>query len=116
MMESKERQPINTSENLNKIILTEVGKDIKQRVPQEIETWLQKIEKIQPQKTIIDDSTGKPVLTPSISTNDICHVPITQNNFIGGFKQTIADAGRWLSFFILRLIKLKKGVIKFKEE
>ena len=32
-MENKEGQPINTSENLNKIRLTEVGKDIKQRIP-----------------------------------------------------------------------------------
>jgi len=115
-MENKEGQPINTSENLNKIRLTEVGKDIKQRIPQEVETWLQKIEKTQPQKTIIDDSTGKPVLTPSVSMNDVCRVPITQNNFIDGFKKTIADAGRWLSCFVLRLIKIKKGVVKFKEE
>ena len=116
MMENKEGQPINTSENLNKIPLIEVGKDIKQRIPQEVETWLEKFEKTQPQQTIVDDKTGKPVLTPSVSANATCSLPITQNNFVAGFKKTITDAGKWLSCFIFRLIKLKKGVIKFKEE
>jgi len=115
-MENKEGQPINTSESLNKVVLTEVGKDIKQRIPQEVETWLEKFEKTQPQQTIVDDSTGKPVLTPSVSTNDVYSLPITQNSFIDGFKKTIVDAGKWLSCFVFRLIKMKKGVIKFKEE
>jgi hypothetical protein len=115
-MENKEGQPINTSETLNKVHLTEVGKDIKQRIPPEVESWLEKIEKTQPQKTIVDDSTGKPILTPSVLTSDVYSIPITQNNFINGFKKTIIDAGRWLSCFVFRLIKMKKGVIKFKEE
>jgi hypothetical protein len=115
-MENKERQPISNVENSNKIPLVEVGKDIKQRIPQEVESWLERIEKTQLQSTIVDDLTGKTAATPNLSLSTIHSLPITQNSFVSGFKKTVVDAGRWLSCFVLRLIKIKKGVIKFKEE
>ncbi len=32
------------------------------------------------------------------------------------FKKTVSEAGRWLSGFLLKLIKKKKGNVKFKLE
>lgn len=86
-----------------------------EKLPPEVETWMRKVEKAKT-TTVTDDRTGQPILTPSQPVSPKIVLPVTRKTFAAGFKKTIEEAGRWLSTFILRLIKIKKGEVKFKEE
>jgi hypothetical protein len=86
-------------------------------VPREVKTWMEKVEQTQTNPVpLTDDKTGAPLLTPAAPSNPVIVLPTTRTTFTGGFTKTVNDAGRWLSEFILRLIKIKKGNVKFKEE
>jgi len=87
-------------------------------VPREIKTWLEKIEEAQ--TTTVKDDKGNLVLTPTnppiggqVKSTGL---PITQTTFIHNLKKKVSEAGRWLATFVLRLIKMKKGNVQFKEE
>lgn len=85
-------------------------------VPPEVQSWLHKIE-MDPasQKTVTDDS-GKPVLQPTQQSDDTrIKIRTTKTKFADGFKKGVEEAGRWLSTFVFRLIKIKKGKVKFEE-
>jgi hypothetical protein len=86
------------------------------RIPPEVKSWMQKMEEDPGTMKTVNDSAGQPLLTPSAPQNPKVVLPITRTKFIAGFKKTIDEAGRWLSTFILRLVKIKKGKVKFKEE
>lgn len=86
-----------------------------EKLPSEVETWMRKVEKAQT-TTVSDDKTGQPLLTPVAPTNPKVVLPASRKTFAGGFKKTVEEAGRWLSTFILRLIKIKKGEVVFKDE
>lgn len=96
----------------------EVMRDVRERqhVPNEIKSWMQKIEQDPTQMTTVSDDDSQPVLQPAAPTNPKLMLPTTREKFVEGFKKTLDEAGRWLSAFILRLIKKKKGNVKFKEE
>lgn len=97
----------------------EVMTDVRERagkVPKEIETWMQRIEKDPIKMKTISDVNGQPLLTTSSSQKPIIVLPITRGKFVAGFKKTMDEAGRWLSTFVLRLIKRKNGEVKFKKE
>ena len=85
-----------------------------ERVDEKVETWLRKIEKVQGQQ--VSDQTGQPVMTPVGAATPKIVIPVSRGSFASGFKKKINEAGRWLSAFFLRLIKMKKGEVKFKEE
>jgi hypothetical protein len=113
------------AENKERINQTELGKnkpegliDVQERekVPKEIETWMRKIEKDPTKMKTINDINGQPLLTPAAPQRPVIILPITREKFIAGFKKTIDEAGRWLSTFVLRLIKKKDGKVKFKEK
>ena len=121
MAESKEI--LNSTEGLKPNVesrkTVEVMTDLREtsaRVPHEIKTWLQKIEEDPGMANPISDQSGSQVLTPSAPQNPKVVLPVSRNTFLGGFKKSIDDASRWLSTFLLRLIKMKKGNVKFKEE
>lgn len=86
-------------------------------VPREVKTWMEKLEETSqvPQVTITDDKTGQPIMTPAAPSNPVVTLPVSKRVFSGGFKKTVNDTGRWLSTFIFRMIKIKKGKVKFKE-
>lgn len=84
-------------------------------LPAGVESWIERVEKVQPQK-VVDDSTGQVVMTATTPTDPLTSLPTTKQSFAAGFKQTINDAGKWLSTFIFRVIKIKKGKVKFKGE
>ena len=86
------------------------------KVPEQVKSWLQKIETDPGMANPISDSSGQQLITPVPSQTPKVVLPITRTNFVDGFKKTFDDAGRWLSTFLLRLIKMKQGNVKFKEE
>jgi hypothetical protein len=55
-------------------------------------------------------------MQPIATTVTKISLPTTKNAFVGGFSQPTDNAWRWLTTFILRIIKKSKGNVKFKEE
>jgi len=97
--------------------ITDVEEDRKATVPREVESWMKKIENdptIKNNSKIKgdDDSVLKPI-APAVGQ---IILPTTRTTFKNGFGKAITDAGRWLSEFILRIIKKSGGKVKFKEE
>jgi len=93
--------------------------DVRERVgkvPKEIETWMERIEKDPTKMKTISDVNGQPLLQPVSPQKPLIVLPITRGKFVAGFKKTMDEAGRWLSTFVLRLIKRKNGEVKFKKE
>jgi len=87
----------------------------KEPIPREIKTWMEKVEQAsasQPQA--VDDASGQPLLAPSTPQDPKIILPITQSTFVAGFKKSFEEAGRWLSVFLFRFIKIKKGNVIFK--
>jgi len=116
MAETKEKL-IKTSEEIqNKEIgLTEIRKNT-EKVEPEIRRWIERIEDDPTKMKTVNDINGQPLLTPAASQKPVIVLPITRSKFIAGFKKTVDNAGRWLSTFIFRLIKIKDGKVKFKEK
>jgi hypothetical protein len=119
MPESRERNkeiPSNPVETQIKMV--DIGREniSNEPIPREIKTWMEKVEasSIQPQQ--INDDSGQPLLTPINPQDPKIVLPITRASFIGGFKKTFTEAGRWLSVFFFRLIKIKKGNVTFKSD
>lgn len=114
MAENKERL---TGEKVKvqKEPMVDVEARKKAEVKGELKSWMEKIEESPTAQPVqINDSV---VLQPTAGTKSIKIVlPITRNTFVTGFKKSVSEAGRWLSAFIFRLIKIKKGEVKFKNE
>lgn len=89
---------------------------VRAEVPKDAENWLKKIEMDPLQLKTVTDQNGQPVLQPTGSQNPKVTLPVTRRGFVGGFKKTVNDAGKWLSTFVLRLIKIKKGDVTFPTE
>lgn len=86
------------------------------RVPPEVKSWMQKLEEDPASMKTITDDQGRIVLQPTTNQNPKIQLPVGRNKFVAGFKKKIDEAGRWLSAFILKLIKKSDGNVKFKEE
>lgn len=117
MLENKERLiPENIQpEQINKLV--DVEKINKEPLPENVVKWMERVEQTsQTPITTINDSNGQPLLTPMAPINPKIILPITRKTFAEGFKKTVENAGRWLSVFVFRLIKIKRGNIQFKEE
>lgn len=114
MSEGKEKFQV---ENERKIESTPDLVERKQKVelPPTVESWMRKLEKVQPQ-TVTDDQTGQPVMSPTAPVNPKVVLPVTRKVFTDGFSKAVSEAGKWLSEFIFRLIKVKKGEVEFQEE
>ncbi len=96
-------------------ILVDVGKGrVEKGLDRKVANWLEEIEKAPKQTTITDDK--QQVLKPVGGGQVKVKLPVTRKTFKSGFSKTVADAGRWLSEFIFRLIKIKKGKVKFKND
>ncbi len=117
MPEIKEKKPEiypNTAEN--KAGMVDIGQENigREPVPREIKTWMEKVEQVTTSgpNTINDD--GQITGASSNSQEPQITLPITKKTFIVGFKKTWQEAGRWLSSFWFRFIKIKKGNVTFK--
>lgn len=119
MAENKET--LGKSEVINTKIETRTGQtglvDVEARthVPENIKNWLQRLEEEQI-ITDVNDSQGQPVLQSTAPNSTKTKLPTTKRVFLNGFKKTVSEAGKWLSVFVLRLIKIKKGKANFLEE
>lgn len=88
-------------------------------VPAEVKTWMRKIEE---DPTISKNNSQQPkgdddsIMQPIATTVTKITLPATKKTFTGGFSQPTDNAWRWLTTFILRIIKKSKGNVKFKEE
>lgn len=115
------KENINKLESLNTKVETEMRSagltdvEARTKVPENIKTWLQKIEE-DPATTTVSDQNGVPILQPSEPQQPVVRLPTTKPKFLAGFKKTVNDAGKWLSVFVLRLIKIKKGKVNFLDE
>lgn len=85
-------------------------------LPREVESWMERVEKDTTQLTTVSDQNGQPILTPAAPSNPKIQLPVTRKTFVAGFKKAIDETGRWLTAWIFRLIKIKKGQVVFKEE
>ncbi len=117
MAEKNERLIEQNIENKANIepVLTD-SRETYARVPTEVKTWMRKVEEDPRDLKTVTDDGGQPVLQPAASQNPKIQLPTTRNKFVAGFKKTIDEAGRWLSTFLLKLIKKNDGKVKFKEE
>ena len=83
----------------------------------EAEDWLSKIEKDPQQiKNQQMGNNASPLQAVGGEVVDVFEIPITREKFVRGLKQSIDDAARWLSTFLLRIVKKKDGKVKFKQE
>lgn len=115
MTENKEKL-INTGEiQKNEIGVAEISRQAEE-APPEIRRWIEKIEQDPTQQKIVNDINGQPLLQTTTPSDPKIVLPITRPKFIVGFKKKVDEAGRWLSTFVLRLIKIKGGKVKFKKE
>jgi len=90
------------------------------KVPAGVETWMRKIEEDptitkngNQSKIKGDDDT---ILQPIATTVTKISLPTNKATFAQGFSKPTDNAWKWLSMFILRIIKKSKGNVKFKEE
>ena len=99
-------------------LLRDVRRTEKDTLPPEVERWMNqrmRKEELQPQQTV-KPGMSQPVLAPVAPTNPKVVLPVTRSTFRLGFKRAIGDAGRWLSVFLFRMIKMKKGEVTFKDD
>ncbi|MDD4938115.1 MAG: hypothetical protein PHX34_03860 [Candidatus Shapirobacteria bacterium] len=97
--------------------IVDLEKNREVTVPREVKSWMEKIESDPQQQNNNQNSNSSDdsALQPINSVKQVV-LPTTKNNFSTGFSKTLFDAGRWLSEFVLRIIKKNKGNVKFKEE
>ncbi len=115
MAVSTEREPVSPSKEIPVSHVTQIPEKIKVR--KEVESWLEKVEKASTTlpKTVTDDQTGQPLVQSTNSQTPKITLPLTRNQILKGAKQKVGSAFRWLAEFCLRLIKIKKGQVKFKK-
>jgi hypothetical protein len=117
MAEYKERLPQSEKIVVNNETIVDIGPENNGVIPREVRSWMEKVEGAvgtNPQDGITDDKTGQPLLYPSAPTSPVVQLPVSKNIFVRGFKKSVTEAGKWLSTFILRVIKMKKGNVSFK--
>ncbi len=99
-------------------VMVDLQKEKDIPIPREVKTWMQKVEedpvlKQNNQKVKGDDDS---VLQPIATTVTKITLPSNKKTFTNGFNKPVDNAWRWLSEFILRVIKKNEGKVKFKEE
>ena len=80
-------------------------------LPKNVESWLERHEKSGSGVSQISDdgsqqSTGDP----------ITKLPGSKKSFARNLKKPVSEAGKWLSTFIMKLIKMKEGRVEFEEK
>ena len=99
-------------------VMTDLQKEKDIPIPREVKSWMQKVEEDpvlqqNSQKIKGDDDS---VLQPIATTVTKITLPSDRKTFTGGFNKPVDNAWKWLSTFILRIIKKNEGKVKFKEE
>jgi hypothetical protein len=96
-------------------VMVDLVDDTRETIPREVKTWMEKVES-DPVATGINDQNGQPLLTPTSGGKPVIQLPLTRKAFVAGFKKKIDEAGRWLTEFVFRVIKVHQGRVKFKDK
>jgi hypothetical protein len=111
-------QKIETNKPNTSIEMVDLEKNREVTIPREVKSWMEKIES-DPQQQQNDNQNSNTnddsALQPINSVKQVV-LPMTKDDFSSGFSKTLFDAGRWLSEFVLRIIKKERGNVKFKQE
>ena len=109
--ESKEQEGIETR-------MVDVGREREEagRVPKEVMSWMEEMERAPGVGQVGSKAKQGPGLKPAAPADPKIKLPVTRKAFTTGFSQAVSEVGRWCSTFILRLIKIKKGKVEFKDE
>lgn len=95
--------------------LIDLNKDKEPVVPREVKTWMQKLEEDpdvnNPSQN--NDDNALQSIAPAVTKITL---PTSRQTFTDGFAKPMDQAWRWLSEFVLRIVKQNKGRVKFKEE
>ncbi|MCW1949274.1 MAG: hypothetical protein KIH89_002390 [Candidatus Shapirobacteria bacterium] len=99
-------------------VMVDLQKEKDITIPPEVRNWMRKMEEDpvlnqNSQKIKGDDDL---VLQPIATTTVKITLPTDKKSFTGGFSKPVDNAWKWLSTFILRIIKKNEGKVKFKEE
>lgn len=108
MPESKERLGVKEGLAPKELVDLEARRE-EEKLPQEVEGWIEKREKL-PKSDLPGQLPGKTMTTTKVK------VPMSRKTFADGFKMAVDKAGRWLSVFWWRLIKIKKAEAEFKDD
>jgi len=115
------KERLETIENeqgqVERAVMVDVNKRKEEdRVPPDVKNWMRKLEEA-PQ--INQQSLGGKGQSPAGATDDQkikTKLPTTRKTFVAGFSQAVNSAGKWFSETILRMIKIKKGEVEFKQD
>jgi len=95
--------------------LIDLNKDKEAVVPREVKTWMQKLEEDpdvnNPSQN--NDDNDLQSISPAVTKISL---PTSRQTFTDGFAKPMDQAWRWLSEFVLRIVKQNQGRVKFKEE
>lgn len=110
--------PVSQQEKQKPSIMVDLQKEKEVTIPREVKTWMQKVEEDptltnQSQQMKGDDDSVLRPIAPAVTK---IVLPTDKKVFTTGFSQPVDNAWRWLSEFILRVIKKNQGNVKFKEE
>lgn len=72
---------------------------------QELEGYIERVERAPASKPVTDDQTGQVVLTPAGSQQVTVTLPLTEEEMKHGLHHRIFDSMRWLSEWCLRMVK-----------
>lgn len=91
-----------------------------EKIGGELGSWLKKVEEYNsdPEGMVVRDGNIKMVAPDKIS-QDAYKISITKSNFISNIskkRKNVGEAINWFVTFFLRVIKLKKGKVVFKED
>jgi len=102
-------------------VMVDVRSRKEKNLPPDVKNWMQKVEE-QGGGNLkqANDDQNQTVMTSVGDNNDdngdIIKLPVNRKVFSTGFSLAVNKAGRWLSEFLFRLIKIKKGKVEFKED
>ena len=96
------------------------GRKKEEKISAEIGGWLKKVEEYNSdtEGMIVRDGSVK-MVSPDKISQDAYQIPLTKSNFVSNISKktkNVGDSISWFVTFLLRIIKLKKGRVTFKED
>jgi len=88
-------------------------------VPGEVKTWMRRLEEdpaMNQNNSGTKNNNDDMVLKTAAPAVAKITLPTNRTTFTDGFSKPMNQAWRWLSEFVLRVIKKNEGKVKFKEE
>lgn len=84
-------------------------------VAKEIQSYVEKVEKEQFLAQPITDDYGQPLVSPPTPQQPKIVLPLTQNQYLLGFKQKVTESIRWLVTWCGRLLKILGNRADFRK-